>query len=580
MYFLDILIQFIKTYPGLTAVNTMFMAMAPINEVLLPHLYGKLVESVRKGQNFSNIFFYIILTLIFVQVAAIVFDLHDTIFNPIFQSYVRNFMLETIFKKYDTAYDELSIGGIITSMIKAPAIILTWFSRVKDFILPYIFVFISAAIYFMYYDILLGVTLIILIAILGFFMVISPNACMAQTRKKARLYATLYEEVDDVLRNLLSVYTSNKTVFEVDRLKNLDTQHRKACMDTMRCALWYKVISFPLIVGFFALFLYRCYSLVQNGKMKVSAFVSLLMIFIGMMNNLMWIVDVIRDIIFDSGFLKEAEEKFEYIAKLEVTTDYSIPKNPPYPDGIGLYNVSFTYEKNKEPVIQDLSIHFAKGERVIISGAIGTGKSTISKLLEKLYLPSKGDLYLDGKWYSTLTPNEVRIHVGYVPQQAVLFNRSVYENIKYGNDPIKVTNEYIDKLVEDLEIIDEFSNLSEGLNTQIGKNGSKLSGGQRQLVWCIRTIIRNPEVIVLDEPTSSMDEKTKKLLNKILDVMMKGKTVIMITHDETLVKQATRVIKIGEDKDNSNNMNHKNGNGNGNEDSKYKMFSNSPYTAF
>jgi subfamily B ATP-binding cassette protein HlyB/CyaB len=563
MYFGDIFKSFIAEHPFMVLVNLLFMGLSPMNDVLLPHLYGKLVESVRNGKDFKTIFFIIILTLVVIQLGGILFDLHDTVFNPAFQSHLRNKMLNTIFKKYNTAFDELSIGGIVTTMIKAPGILLTWYSRVKDHIIPYVFVFVSAAIYFIFYDTLLGVSLIALIVTLAVIMVFSPRACTKIARKKANIYGRLYEEVDDVLRNLLSVYTSNKTVEELERFKDFDKVHQQACSQTMRCALLFKVISFPIVVGFFALFIYRCNALVRKGKIPVAAFVSLLLIFIGMMNNLMWIVDIIRDITFDNGFLMEAESRFAQLDNADVPIDHTLPVTPPYKDGIGLYNVSFAYEKTREPVIENMTLHFAPGEKVVISGPIGTGKSTVSKLLERLYLPSKGDLYLDGKWYSTLTPVEIRKHVGYVPQQAVLFNRSIYENIKYGNDPTKVTDAYVDKLIADLEIESEFSNMADGLKTRVGKNGSKLSGGQRQLVWCLRTLIRNPEVVVLDEPTASMDEKTKNLLNKIIEHLMKGKTVIMITHDEYLVQRATRIVTLPIDADhataNKTNSNNNNG---------------------
>ena len=547
-YFTGIFLDFIKSHPMMAVINICFMALTPVNDVLLPHLYGKLVESIRTGKNFNDIFIYIMMVITIVQIGSVLFDLHDTVFNPVFQSYLRLRMLNTIFDKYNNAYDELSIGSIITTMIKAPGILLVWYSRVKDYMLPHMLVFLSATLYFMYYDVTMGVLLVLLLAALIFFMVISPRGCENQAIKKAQLYAAMYEEVDDVLRNLLSIYTSNKMDAELSRLKGVDNDHQKACITTMTCALFYKFLSFPLIIIFFAVFIYRSYYLVRKGVLPVASFVSLLMIFIGILNNLMWIVDIMRDVIIDSGYLKEADSRFAILANAKPISDYNLPLTPPFEDGIGLYNVSFTYEKNKDPVLDGTTIHFAPGERAIIAGPIGSGKSTISKLLEKLYMPSSGDLYINGRWYHDMSTVEVRNHVGYVPQQPVLFNRSVYENIMYGNDPIKINEAYVDKLLKDLKIEDEFINLSDGLHTKIGKNGSKLSGGQRQLVWCIRTLIRNPEVVILDEPTASMDEKTKKVLERIVDMLMTGKTVIMITHDDYLLKKATRIVRLPIDK--------------------------------
>ena len=162
----------------------------------------------------------------------------------------------------------------------------------------------------------------------------------------------------------------------------------------------------------------------------------------------------------------------------------------------------------------------------------------------RFYLPQDGDLFINGKWNSNLETYQIRRNIGYIPQNPILFNRTVYENIKYGNDTI--TNEQIEKIINDLNIMGEFSNLEKGLNTPVGVNGSKLSGGQKQLVWCLRILLSDPEIILMDEPTASLDQKSKDLLFKMLDMVMskKDKTVIMITHDPYLLKKANRKIYL------------------------------------
>jgi ABC-type multidrug transport system fused ATPase/permease subunit len=188
-----------------------------------------------------------------------------------------------------------------------------------------------------------------------------------------------------------------------------------------------------------------------------------------------------------------------------------------------------------------LSIHFEIGDRVAIVGDIGSGKSTIMKLLLKYYEPQQGFVYLHGRPYYQITNKELRQKIGYVPQVPILFNRSVLENIKYGTNVSRET--VMDFLVKH-DLLKEFSNLEYGIDTKIGKNGSILSGGQRQLVWCIRVFLSNPEVLILDEPTASVDVKTKDLLISILEKLMQDRVVIMITHDEYLMSKASRVVEV------------------------------------
>jgi ABC-type multidrug transport system fused ATPase/permease subunit len=258
------------------------------------------------------------------------------------------------------------------------------------------------------------------------------------------------------------------------------------------------------------------------------------------MGSLMWMVDIMRDVIFDWGMIKETEKLLVYEKLVPIPLEDKTLMPPG--DGLGLYNVTFKYNGANEATLKNVSIYFRPGENVVLLGDIGSGKSTILKLLMRFYLPEEGDLFENGQWYSNMTTYQIRRTIGYVPQNPILFNRSIYDNIKYGNHDI--TNKQIEEIINNIGIADEFSNLENGLDTQIGKNGSKLSGGQKQLCWCLRVLLQNPDVILLDEVTASMDKKTKDLLFKMLDVIMKGKTVIMITHDDYLLKKADRKIYL------------------------------------
>jgi ABC-type bacteriocin/lantibiotic exporter with double-glycine peptidase domain len=110
----------------------------------------------------------------------------------------------------------------------------------------------------------------------------------------------------------------------------------------------------------------------------------------------------------------------------------------------------------------------------------------------------------------------------------------------YGNT--SYSRKDVENILEQFDIKQDFMKFDSGLDTIIGKNGSKISGGQRQLVWCLRVLLSNPDIIILDEPTASIDEKTKDILHRMLNTMMKNKTVIMVTHDDYLMKLATRTI--------------------------------------
>lgn len=160
----------------------------------------------------------------------------------------------------------------------------------------------------------------------------------------------------------------------------------------------------------------------------------------------------------------------------------------------------------------------------------------------KYKLPLDGAIFYNKRPYSDISVEELRTIIGYVPQTPVLFNRTIYENITYNNPSI--TESQVIELMKQLDIEDMIYKFPEGLQTNVGSGGSKLSGGQRQIIWIMRIILQNPEVVILDEPTSALDDDTKPIIQRMLEKIIKDKTIIMITHDKYLYKFADSIIEL------------------------------------
>jgi ABC-type multidrug transport system fused ATPase/permease subunit len=243
--------------------------------------------------------------------------------------------------------------------------------------------------------------------------------------------------------------------------------------------------------------------------------------------------------------LTEADDlfnKYDDIDKPNSTRHNTARSEIPQSEGIGMSHVSFAFPNSNEDTLKDITFNVKKGEKVVLLGDIGTGKSTILKLLLKFNEPKTGTIYLNGVAYNDMDTKELKRKVGYMPQQPLLFNRSVIENITYGVNG--VTRKDVEALIKKIGVEGEFTNLEDGLDTKIGKNGSRLSGGQRQVVWCLRTIVQNPDIVIMDEPTASLDDKGRSTLIMILDVIMKDKTVIIVTHDKGLLDMADRRLFV------------------------------------
>jgi ABC-type bacteriocin/lantibiotic exporter with double-glycine peptidase domain len=203
--------------------------------------------------------------------------------------------------------------------------------------------------------------------------------------------------------------------------------------------------------------------------------------------------------------------------------------------------ISFSY--NDKVLYQDLSLTIHKGESIVITGGIGSGKSTLLKLLMKYYIPSSGEIYFNNIPYSQLSSEYIRQSIGIINQDPVLFNRSILENILYGSN--NKTEKDVVILIKKLELENLFSRFQDGLKFNVGKSGSYLSGGERQIIILLRTLLQNPPIILLDEPTSSLDKDTREIVYKIIDNMtLQNKTIIATTHDSDMMKYFNRSIVI------------------------------------
>ena len=210
--------------------------------------------------------------------------------------------------------------------------------------------------------------------------------------------------------------------------------------------------------------------------------------------------------------------------------------------GIEFRDVNFTYPGQTVKALQDISLLIAAGERVAIIGSIGSGKTTLGKLLLGLYEPDTGMVAMDGTDIRQIDPTQLRRFIGCVPQDIVLFRGSVRDNITMGCEDVS-DSEVL--RVADLSGVSKFvKRHAMGFDMPVGEQGRLLSGGQRQTVAMARALLLDPPVLILDEPSSSMDARSESLLRQQLNTILKGKTLILTTHRASLLALVERVIVL------------------------------------
>jgi subfamily B ATP-binding cassette protein MsbA len=211
---------------------------------------------------------------------------------------------------------------------------------------------------------------------------------------------------------------------------------------------------------------------------------------------------------------------------------------PPFSENIGFRDVGFSY--GEERVLDGINLTIRKGETVALVGPSGSGKTTLANLLPRFYDPTSGGIFIDGRDIRKATLSSIRSQIGLVTQETVLFDDSIRNNIAYGRSEEDL--ERVKEVARASQAHDFIENLPRGYETELGEFGTRLSMGQRQRITIARALLKDPPILVLDEATSALDSESELLVQKALDVLMRGRTSIVIAHRLATVRDADRIL--------------------------------------
>ncbi|HQR96219.1 MAG TPA: ABC transporter ATP-binding protein, partial [Thiotrichales bacterium] len=229
--------------------------------------------------------------------------------------------------------------------------------------------------------------------------------------------------------------------------------------------------------------------------------------------------------------LLESEEEVRYNAKVQAfDSGHALP--------IRLEQVSFAYP-DSPPVLDKVSLSIEPGEQVALVGVSGAGKSTLVQLLLGLYAPNEGQIYYGDQPVTELGFEQVRDHVGVVLQQPMLFNDTLRANLTLG---LPAHDDDLWNVLRVAQLTETVEAMSNGLDTVLGRNGVRLSGGQRQRLAIARMMLAQPQVVILDEATSMLDTHTEAKLHEAMRDFLRGRTLLVIAHRLSAVKEADRVL--------------------------------------
>ena len=221
--------------------------------------------------------------------------------------------------------------------------------------------------------------------------------------------------------------------------------------------------------------------------------------------------------------------------------DNAVVKIEPDVPAIEFSHVSYSYEDDA-PVLEDFSFVLEQGSSIAIVGSVGVGKTTAAELAIKLFTPQAGGIKVYGKDITTVSATSIRKVIGFVPQDAVLFNDTVFNNIALGADKASVKD--VEEAAKKAGIHEFIMSLPEGYDTVVGDRGSRLSGGQKQQIALARAFLKDAPILILDEASASLDPETAASIMDVITELMRSRSTMLITHDEKVAAMADSIVKL------------------------------------
>ena len=345
--------------------------------------------------------------------------------------------------------------------------------------------------------------------------------------------------LSDNIVNYISVKLFNGYRSESNNFKKISDDQAQKTITTWQLSNVANITQhFLIIIVEFAAFYYTV-SLWQSGQAFIGTFVLVQTYIIGISHQLWGVNRMFRGIYQAMADSKEMVEILETSHQIKDIPGAKILANAK--GKIDFENIVFGFQDDRI-ILKDFDLSINSGEQVAIVGSSGAGKTTLTGLLLRLFEPTGGRILIDGNDIREITQESLRKNISLVPQDPVLFHRSILENIRYGRP--EASNEEVIAAAQ-MAHCDKFvQKMPAGYQTMVGERGVKLSGGERQRVAIARAILKRAPILILDEATSSLDSKSEALIQDALDALMKDQTVIAIAHRLSTIRKMDRVVVL------------------------------------
>ncbi|MCU1380113.1 MAG: transporter related protein [Acidimicrobiales bacterium] len=375
----------------------------------------------------------------------------------------------------------------------------------------------------------------ILFALTWWFRVASDRGYMLARDRVAALLANLQEN----LAGMRVVTAYNRQRRNYDHHRQLVGEYNDANLYTAKVAATYGPGTESLGVFAQAVLLFFGGRMVLRGDLEIGELTAFVLYLSAFFQPIAQLVQLYNS--YQQGRTAMVKLRELFAVEPTVVERPDAQDLPPLRGDIEVRDVTFGYLPDK-PVLTGANLHFSAGETIAFVGPTGAGKSTIAKLLTRFYDPQQGSVLVDGQDVRDVTLGSLRSQLGIVPQEGFLFAGTIRDNIRFGRPG--ATDEEIMAACRAIGVDDFIERLPEGLDTPTHERGVTMSSGERQLVALARALMADPRVLILDEATSNLDLATEAMIERALDVLLEGRTAILIAHRLNTAKRADRIVVV------------------------------------
>jgi ATP-binding cassette subfamily B protein len=548
---------FSQLWPYLTefkvrvALALLFLIAAKVASIYLPFILKHTVDTLNADQGNNALIlvpFGLIAAYGLLRLANVLFgEIRDTLFGRVTERAMRRLGLRVFKHLHNLDLDfhlNRQTGGLSRDIERGTSGI-SFLMRFLVFNIGPTLFEITAVVGVLFYNYGLSFALIILCSVIGYvgFSIKATDWRTKYVREVNLADSSSSSRAIDSLLNYETVKYFNNEGYEASRydvdLANWETARRKNRLSLFALNGGQASIIAIAMTSMMALAAYN----VAHGKMTIGDFVLINAFTMQIFMPLNFLGFVYREI---RGSLANIENLFNLLDKQpNVPIDESAADLNITQGNISFKQVQFSYRSDRT-ILHDISFDIPAGKKVAVVGQSGSGKSTLVKLLFRFYDTSHGSISIDGQDISQVNQHSLRKAIGIVPQDTVLFNDTILENIRYGRP--EASDAEVQQAIDLAHLRSFISSLPDGELTTVGERGLKLSGGEKQRVAIARTILKRPPIMVFDEATSSLDSQSEQAILQALKEISQGHTSLVIAHRLSTIVDADKIVVMGDGK--------------------------------